>query len=149
MHTSYNNAIFLRDTPEETKRKVMNMYTDPTRIHPTDPGHVEGNPLFVYEDLFNPDHKEVKELKERYRKGAIGDVEVKRRLAASLNAYLAPLRERRAELARRPDDLLEMLREGTRRARQAAERTLGEVEEKMGLLAGQVSGMPARMMGGG
>jgi len=100
MHTSYGNGIFLRDTPEETARKVMSMFTDPTRIHPTDPGHVEGNPLFIYEDIFNPDHEEVEDLKERYRKGTIGDVEVKRRLAASLNTYLAPLRARRADAIR-------------------------------------------------
>jgi tryptophanyl-tRNA synthetase len=103
---------------------------------------VEGNPLFVYEDNFNPNHEEVEELKERYRKGTIGDVEVKRRLAASVNTYLAPLRARRAELSRRPGDLLEILREGTRHARMAAELTLAEVEDKMGLQTLQVAGVP-------
>ncbi|RPI24755.1 MAG: tryptophan--tRNA ligase, partial [Chloroflexota bacterium] len=105
MHTSYGNAVYLRDTPEETTRKVMNMYTDPTRIHATDPGHVEGNPVFTYHEAFNPDKAEVDEFKERYRQGTIGDVEVKRRLAEVLNDYLAPLRQRRLEYAENPNHL--------------------------------------------
>jgi tryptophanyl-tRNA synthetase len=98
MHTSYGNAIFLRDTPEETTRKVMSMYTDPTRLRATDPGHVEGNPVFAYMDAFNPDQAEVEALKARYRAGQVGDVEVKRRLAEVLNEYLAahPRAARRA-----------------------------------------------------
>src|SRR5512138_2885392 len=88
MHTSYGNAIYLRDTPEETTRKVMSMYTDPARIHASDPGHVEGNPVFAYMDAFNKDRAELEELKERYRAGTVGDVEVKRRLAVVLNEYL-------------------------------------------------------------
>ena len=86
MHTSYGNAIYLRDTPEETTRKVMSMYTDPTRIHPNDPGHVEGNPVFAYHEIFNPNREEVEEFKLRYRAGKVGDVEVKQRLAEVLNA---------------------------------------------------------------
>ena len=105
MHTSYGNAIYLRETPEETTKKVMNMYTDPTRIHPTDPGHVEGNPVFVYLDAFDPDREGVAELKERYRLGKVGDVSVKLRLAEALNLYLTPLRERRRQIITRPDDL--------------------------------------------
>jgi tryptophanyl-tRNA synthetase len=77
MHTSYGNAIFLRDTPAETTRKVMGMYTDPTRIHAEDPGHVEGNPVFAYLDAFSRDKAEVEELKERYRAGTVGDVDRK------------------------------------------------------------------------
>ena len=77
----------------------MSMYTDPTRIHPTDPGHVEGNPVFIYHDAFNPNKAEVEEMKERYRKGTIGDVEVKKRLVVCLNEFLAPIRERRAHYA--------------------------------------------------
>ncbi len=103
MHTSYGNAIFLRDTPEETTQKVMAMYTDPTRIHATDPGHVEGNPVFAYHDAFNQDKAEVAELKERYLAGTVGDVEVKRRLARALNETLAPIRQRRETLAANPD----------------------------------------------
>src|SRR5512142_3120630 len=85
MHASYGNAIYLRDTPEETTRKVMIMYTDPTRIHANDPRHVEGNPAFAYHDAFSRNKAEVEELKERYRAGTVGDVEVKRRLAVVLN----------------------------------------------------------------
>jgi tryptophanyl-tRNA synthetase len=133
MHTSYGNAIFLRETAEETTQKIMNMYTDPTRIHATDPGHVEGNPLFIYHDTFNPNQEEVAELKERYRAGKVGDVEVKRKLAAALNNTLAPIRFRRTELASRPDDAIDILRAGTARAKEITSLTLAEVQEKMGL----------------
>ncbi len=136
MHTSYGNAIFLRDTPEETAAKVMSMYTDPTRIHATDPGHVEGNPLFAYMDAFNPDQGEVEDLKVRYQAGKVGDVAVKRRLAEVLNAGLAPLRARRAELERHPDELLEVLRVGTQRALPIAQATLEEVHDLMGITLG-------------
>jgi len=83
MHTSYNNAIFLGDTPEETTRKVMRMYTDPTRIHASDPGHIQYNPVFAYLDIFDADKERVAELKELYLKGEVGDVEVKRYLAGA------------------------------------------------------------------
>src|SRR3990172_4519331 len=91
MHTSYGNAIFLRDTPEETARKIMSMYTDPTRLRADDPGHVDGNPVFALLDAFHADKAELSELKTRYMAGKVGDVEVKRLLVQSLNAYLAPL----------------------------------------------------------
>jgi tryptophanyl-tRNA synthetase len=133
MHTSYGNTIALRDSPEETTAKVMQMYTDPTRIHATDPGHVEGNPVFIYHDLFNPDKDQVAEFKQRYRLGKIGDVEVKRRLAEALNQTLAPLRQRRKAFADRPDDMIDILKEGTQNAREIAENTLQEVENRMGL----------------
>lgn len=133
MHTSYGNAIFLSDSPEETARKVMGMYTDPTRMHADDPGHVEGNPLFEYMDVFNPDKAEVHNLKERYTAGKVGDVAVKRRLAQVLNAYLDPLRRRRAEFAARPDDLMDILRNGTESVRPLAQAVLEEVETKIGL----------------
>ena len=134
MHTSYGNAIYLRDTPKETTRKVMSMYTDPTRIHPNDPGHVEGNPVFAYHEIFNPNQEEVEEFKLRYRAGKVGDVEVKRRLAEVLNARLAPLRERRSAFIAQPKMLMEILEDGTRRARVIAAGTLAEVQARMGLL---------------
>lgn len=133
MHTSYGNAIALRDTPEQTSEKVMQMFTDPTRIHASDPGHVEGNPVFIYHDLFNPDAEQVAEYKQRYRAGKIGDVQVKRRLAEVLNQYLAPLRARRAAFASRPDEIIDILKEGTKKAGVIAENTLYEVETRMGL----------------
>ncbi len=137
MHTSYGNSILLKDTPEETKRKVMSMYTDPMRVHATDPGHVDGNPVFVYHDIFNPDKEEVEKFKTRYLKGKIGDVEVKRRLAEVLNAYLAPLRERRAEYISQPKMLLEVLFSGTIKAKFIAQQTLEEAYQKMGLMHSQ------------
>ena len=133
MHTSYGNAILLKDTPEDTTRKVMSMYTDPTRLHATDPGHVEGNPVFTYLDAFDADEARVEALKAGYRAGQVGDVEVKRHLAQALNDYLAPLRQRRAALMTRLDDLRDVLRAGTYRARGLAQATLAEVQVKMGL----------------
>ncbi|HEY2979599.1 MAG TPA: tryptophan--tRNA ligase [Anaerolineales bacterium] len=134
MHTSYGNAIYLRDTPEETTRKIMSMYTDPTRLHPTDPGHVQGNPVFALLDAFHKDKVALEDLKTRYQAGKVGDVEVKRLLANSLNAYLAPLRERRAAFYAQPSLLMEILYGGTTRARTIARTTLEEVHEKMGLM---------------
>ena len=133
MHTSYGNAIYLSDDAQTVEEKVMQMYTDPTRIHATDPGHVEGNPVFAYHDMFNEDREEVEELKARYRAGRVGDVEVKRRLVRALNRYLTPLREKRREFAARPDCVWDVLHEGTARARPLAQATVTEVKEKMGL----------------
>jgi tryptophanyl-tRNA synthetase len=134
MHTSFGNAIYLSDDPQTVEEKVMQMYTDPTRIHATDPGHVEGNPVFSYHDMFNEDREEVEELKASYQAGRVGDVEVKRRLVRALNQYLTPLREKRREFAARPDYVWDVLREGTARARPIAQATVTEVKEKMGLM---------------
>ena len=133
MSKSRGNAILLSDDPETINQTVTSMYTDPTRIHPTDPGHVEGNPVFIYHDLFNPDVDEVEELKERYRKGMVGDVEVKKRLAIAINNFLDPIRKRRAYLEARPDDLEHILRSGAQRARPIAQETLAQAREAMGL----------------
>ncbi len=133
MSKSLNNAIFLSDDPETVTRKVSGMFTDPTRIHPTDPGHVEGNPVFAYHDAFNRNRAEVEELKERYRKGSVGDVEVKRRLARALNEFLDPIRERRARFAASPHRLEEIIVEGSRIARREAQETLGLSLEQMGM----------------
>jgi tryptophanyl-tRNA synthetase len=133
MHSSYGNSIQLGDSPEETSKKVMSMYTDPTRIHATDSGTVEGNPVFEYHDVFNPNKDEVDDFKTRYRLGTVGDVEVKRRLAEAMNEYLAPLRERRVEYAKDPKKALKVLQDGTEAARPLVQATLNEVMEKMGL----------------
>src|SRR6185312_8362705 len=103
MSKSLGNTIFLSATEEEVEEKVMSMYTDPTRLRATDPGHVEGNPVFEYLDVFDPDDAVVDELKERYRAGRVGDVEVKKRLVNSLNSFLEPFRERRAAFAAKPN----------------------------------------------
>jgi len=133
MHTSYGNAIYLRDTPDETTRKVMSMYTDPTRLRATDPGHVEGNPVFTLLDAFHPDRDELSALKDRYRAGGVGDVEVKQLLARSVNSYLAPLRQRRERYYEDPKALAAAVRRGTDAAASEARRTLAEVYDKMGL----------------
>ncbi len=131
MSKSLNNCIYLSDPPEVLRKCVMSMFTDPTRIHPTDPGHVEGNPVFTYHDSFNPDKAEVEELKERYRKGTVGDVEVKQRLFAALDKFLAPIRQRRAEYEAKPERVREIILEGTRKARAVAQQTMKEVRTAM------------------
>jgi tryptophanyl-tRNA synthetase len=131
MSKSLNNCIYLSDSTEQLRKRVMSMFTDPTRIHPTDPGHVEGNPVFTYHDVFNPNKAEVEELKERYRQGTVGDVEVKQKLFAALETFLAPIRERRATYESKPERVREIVLEGTRRARAVAQETMREVRTAM------------------
>jgi len=131
MSKSLGNCIFLSDSPEAVEEKVMSMYTDPTRIHPTDPGHVKGNPVFIYHDAFNPNKEEVAEMKKLYQQGKVGDVEVKRRLASVLNEFLSPIRERRAEYGRDPKLIDEVLHEGTSKARGIAAGVVARVKEAM------------------
>mgnify|MGYP000225397739 CR=1 FL=1 len=133
MSKSLGNAIMLSDDEETVRQKVMGMYTDPNRVHATDPGTVEGNPLFIYHDLFNPDREQVAEFKRRYREGKIGDVECKRVLVEKLNAFLDPIRERRRQLEQHPDDALDILRMGAQRARPIAQETVAQAREAMGL----------------
>lgn len=133
MSKSYDNAISLSDDAAAVDRKVMRMYTDPKRIRADIPGTVEGNPVFTYHDAFNPDADEVEDLKTRYRAGAVGDVEVKRKLARALNAALDPLRERRAEVLARPGRVREILMDGSLRARRIARETMEQVREAVGL----------------
>jgi tryptophanyl-tRNA synthetase len=133
MSKSVGNAIFLSDDAETVRRKVMSMYTDPTRIHATDPGHVRGNPVFTYHDAFNGDKEEVADLKRRYRRGRVGDVEVKQRLIRVLDAFLEPIRERRARYEARPGLTEEIVEAGSRRAREEAQETLRLAREAMGL----------------
>lgn len=129
MSKSYRNAIELSDDPEEVRRKVMRMYTDPKRVRADIPGDVEGNPVFTYHDAFNPDRAEVDDLKDRYRRGKVGDVEVKEKLARALNAALDPIRARRAEILAKPGLVREILLEGSARARRVAAETMGRVRE--------------------
>ena len=111
----------LSDTPEEVIKRVRQMYTDPKRVRADIPGTVEGNPVFIYHDAFNPNTAEVDDLKARYRAGKVGDVEVKTKLANALNAHLEPIRERRAAALARPGYLRDVLFEGSKRARVAAD----------------------------
>jgi tryptophanyl-tRNA synthetase len=133
MSKSLGNTIMLSDDAETVGKKVMAMYTDPTRLRATDPGHVRGNPVFVYHDAFNDNLEEVQDLKARYTKGKVGDVEVKQRLVAALNRFLDPIRERRVEYERQPGLLEDIIAEGSRRARLEARETLRLVREAMGL----------------
>lgn len=133
MGKSLGNAIFLTDDTETVTKKVMGMFTDPTRIKATDPGTVEGNPVFALHDAFNPDKAEVDDLKERYRAGKVGDIEVKRTLVAALEQFLGPIRERRARYAVEPKKIDEIIHAGSARAREEARRTLHEVRAAMKL----------------
>lgn len=133
MSKSLGNAILLSDSAADVERRVMQMYTDPARVRADIPGRVEGNPVFAYHRHFNPDRAEVAELEERYRKGQVGDVEVKRKLVRALNGFLEPIRERRAEFVRIPDLVDDILLVGNRRMRQEAEVTMTRVREAMGM----------------
>ncbi|MEK7214322.1 MAG: tryptophan--tRNA ligase [Chloroflexota bacterium] len=131
MSKSLNNCIYLGDDEAAVTEKVRRMYTDPTRLRATDPGHVEGNPVFMYHDAFNPNLDEVNDLKERYVLGKVGDVEVKTKLAAALNTFLAAIREKRAYYEARPNLVREALIAGTTHARTVAQATMAEVRDAM------------------
>ncbi len=133
MSKSYGNTIDLSDDAETVTKKVMRMYTDPKRIRADIPGTVEGNPVFTYHDAFNPDVAQVDDLKARYRAGTVGDVEVKRILAAALNATLDPMRERRAEVLANPARVKEILMDGSSRARAIAQETMKQVRDAVKL----------------
>jgi tryptophanyl-tRNA synthetase len=109
------------------------MYTDPKRVRADIPGTVEGNPVFVYHDTFNPDTAEVEDLKARYRAGKVGDVEVKTKLARALNTHLEPIRERRAAVLARPGHVKEILHEGSKKARTVACETMERVRDAVKL----------------
>ena len=129
MSKSLGNTIHLSDSADDVKRKVRSMYTDPKRVRADIPGTVEGNPVFIYHDAFNPNVAEVEDLKERYQAGKVGDVEVKTKLANALNAHLEPIRERRAALLANPATIREILFEGSRRARKVAIETMERVRD--------------------
>jgi tryptophanyl-tRNA synthetase len=131
MSKSMGNAIHLSDDPKTVEKKVMSMYTDPTRLRATDPGHVEGNPVFTYHDAFNPNKGEVEEMERLYRIGGIGDVAVKRSLVKALNEFLDPIRERRTPYEQNPEQVREIIMEGTRKARNVGAETMQAVRQAM------------------
>ena len=133
MSKSLDNCIYLSDGEKEVERKVRSMYTDPKRIRADIPGTVEGNPVFIYHDLFNDDAGEVEDLKNRYRTGNVGDVEVKKKLARAINFLLEPIREKRAQYEKRTDEVRDILRGGTLKAKRIAEENMEEIKEKVGL----------------
>lgn len=133
MSKSIGNCIYLSDDTETVNKKVKGMYTDPTRLKPTDSGHLQGNPVFIYHDAFNDDKAEVEDLKARYIKGQVGDVEVKEKLAVALNKFLDPIRAKRAEFEGKNDLLDSIIAEGSKKASLEAQKTLDEVLIIMGI----------------
>lgn len=131
MSKSAGNVINLSDDSQTVEKKVMAMYTDPKRIHGDEPGQIEGNPVFVYHDAFNSNKKEVEELKKRYKKGKIGDVEVKEKLASALNKFLAPIRLKRKKFEKQKDLIGKILKQGTEKARREAQETLSLAKAAM------------------
>lgn len=133
MSKSLDNAILLSDSADTVNKRVRQMYTDPNRTRADIPGTVENNPVFIYHDAFNPDKAEVDDLKERYRAGKVGDVEVKTKLAKAVNDFLEPMRERRAHFESRATMIDEIIAEGNRRMQKEAEATMRVVRDAMGL----------------
>ncbi|WP_018659043.1 tryptophan--tRNA ligase [Allofustis seminis] len=133
MSKSLGNGIYLSDSEEEIQRKVMKMYTDPNHIHVEDPGQVEGNVVFTYLDLFDPDKEKVAQLKAHYERGGLGDVVLKRYLNEILQDHLRPIRQRRQELAGNREHILALLKRGSERAEKVAAQTLAEAKDAMGI----------------
>jgi tryptophanyl-tRNA synthetase len=135
MGKSLGNAIYLSDSEEEVKTKVMSMYTDPNRIHATDPGKVEGNVVFTYLDTFGTEKytTEIESYKQKYQKGQVGDVEIKNFLIKILNEFLAPIRERRAYYDTHPEEVIEILKAGNEEVRKEAKKTLESVKDALSL----------------
>ncbi len=133
MGKSLGNAIYLSDSDEVLAQKVKNMYTDPTHLRVSDPGKVEGNPVFAYLDAFDPDPMEVQALKEHYQRGGLGDSTVKKRLLEVLENFIRPIRERRREFEKDPGYVIHILREGTAHAREMAAQTMHHIRTALRL----------------
>lgn len=133
MSKSLKNAIYIADNAKTVEKKVMGMYTDPNRVRADIPGKVEGNPVFIYHDAFNPNLSEVEDLKERYRQGKVGDVEVKQKLSAAINAFLDPIRDRRAGFVSVNGLVDEIIFDGTQVMRGEARQTVQAMKKAMGL----------------
>ncbi len=142
MSKSLNNCIYLSDEPDEIKQKVFSMYTDPGHIHVQDPGKIEGNTVFTYLDVFSrpehfekylPEYKSLDELKAHYSRGGLGDMKIKKFLNEILQELLAPIRERRKELAKDPDSIMKILYDGTMKAREVAHKNVIKLKTSMGI----------------
>ena len=131
MSKSYNNTIALSDSPDVVQKKVMSMITDPARIHKTDPGNPEVCAVYAYHKLFSED--EVPEIESMCRKGEIGCVACKKKLAQNVAKFMTPIWERRQEWLKRPDDIRDIINEGNSKAREAASRTLSDVRKAMNI----------------
>jgi tryptophanyl-tRNA synthetase len=135
MGKSLGNTIYLSDSKEEVDKKVMGMYTDPSRVHASDPGKVEGNPVFVYLDAFasEKERAQIDIYKEKYKQGTVGDIEVKKFLAGILNNFLAPIREKREYYDTHLEEVKNILEKGNERVRKEAQETLKKVKRSTGL----------------
>ena len=142
MSKSLGNCIYLSDEPEEIRAKVFSMYTDPDHVHVEDPGKVEGNVVFTYLDVFSkpedfekylPEYKNLDELKAHYTRGGLGDMKIKKFLNNILQDLIKPIRERRKELEKDTDKIFEILRAGTKRAREVAFKNLIKLKTNMGI----------------
>jgi tryptophanyl-tRNA synthetase len=133
MSKSIGNCIYLSDDEATVNQKIRSMYTDPTRIRATDPGKVEGNPVFIYHDAFNSNKAEVEDLKERYKTGRVGDVEVKTKLALAINNFLEPIREKRRIYENKIDLIDNIIEEGSKKTRAEAQKTLDSALKAMGI----------------
>jgi len=133
MSKSLNNSIYLCDSESVVQKKVMKMFTDPNRTSADIPGNVEGNPVFIYHDIFNDNKEELRDFKERYSKGKIGDVEVKTSLVQSINNFLDPIREKRMEILKNKEDILDIIIEGSKKAREITKINLELIKEAMSL----------------
>ena len=140
MSKSLGNCIYLSDEPEDIRKKIISMFTDPNHLRVEDPGKVEGNPVFIYLDAFSrpehfaeflPDYNNLDELKDHYRRGGLGDVKVKKFLNNVIQSELAPIRERRKEWEQRLPDVYDILEEGSKRAKETAAKTLADVRHSM------------------
>jgi tryptophanyl-tRNA synthetase len=133
MSKSANNAIFLSDDSKAIEKKVRGMFTDPNRLRADSPGTVEGNPVFIYHDVFNPRKDEIEDLKSRYREGKVGDVEVKEKLTIALNEFLDPIREKRKIYEADKGLVEEIIYDGTEKMNVIAQETVKEMRSAMGL----------------
>lgn len=131
MSKSLGNTILLSDTDDDIARRVMEMYTDANHVHVSDPGTVEGNVVFTYLDIFDPEKKEVEKLKDQYRAGGLGDIVLKKRLTEILQGFIRPIRDRRTELAGDPEAIRRVLQEGTESARVVVQETLHDAKHAM------------------
>lgn len=133
MSKSLGNCIYLSDDTNTVKKKIMGMFTDPNRIHATDPGKVDGNPVFIYHDSFNTNPDEVNDLKERYLKGKVGDVEVKEKLFNAIEKVLDPIRVKRREYEKDIDTVHDILKTGTNKVKEISNEILEKTKQAIGI----------------
>lgn len=133
MSKSLGNTIYIKDTPDIIKQKVMGMYTDPNHIRVEDPGKVEGNVVFTYLDIFDPNKNELEDLKNQYRAGGLGDVKLKKRLTDLIVAKLEPFQKTRREYENNMDGVIKIVKDGNEKARNIALKTINEVREAIGV----------------